>query len=111
MNFDASIKEDNVAVAYIIRTSAEKLIKVGGKTLKVASIYFVELYAAYLGLPIAILHLNASEISLEGDAAMVISSIATSSPCNVARLPILQDIHRWKSNYTFCYPKPCFPIG
>lgn len=63
----------------------------------ISSVYFVELYVAWMGLQEAVVHLKASALWLEGDASSGISAIASSSSSNTPQQPILQDILCWKT--------------
>lgn len=102
VNFDASIKDGNAALGYVIRNHEAKPIQAGRKLLFAYSVPFVELLAAWMGVKAAVMELIASHVWLEGDSISVINWIKKSYSKQHFQVPVFHDLWLWKSTLVSC---------
>lgn len=92
LNFDASISNIGISIAYIIRDSHGVLIHAGGKLISQTSIPSVELTVIWNGIKIFLLYLRVNVLFVDGDSLTVIRWMTKNYTNYLAVNSLLQDI-------------------
>lgn len=99
VNFDATINGNKAVAGVIFWNCHSKLMRDSVHILLEFPVHYAELHAAWMGLRIAILDLQAIEIWLERDDMRVVQEITDATLDNKSNNPVIQYVLIRKTGY------------